>query len=317
MPQQQYLPCHEPTSSEDEVLLEQIKLSRWKLRKDAWKAFITEVYLRFREDHVALAAGAIAFFTILSLFPLILLAISFSAAEFYRQLSTLSNTLEKPLIILLQQQILSAVNYRGISTAVALFFGLWSGSQIFLILESAMNLAWRVRHKRPFWLRRGLSLIMLLIVGSLLVGAVILVNTVRFIVHLRVPLWGHRVTEVPLLTNTLLTVIIPVLLISILFAIVYRVLPSKRITLRAVLPGAFFAGALWLVSLHAFSWYTTYAFERYHLLYGSFVGLVFLLLWFYYSALIMLLGAEISAVYHRRLLMTGDKEERMFEEADE
>jgi membrane protein len=285
---------------------------RWQESND----FLREVSSRFTEDRVALAAGAISFFTLLSIFPVVLLLLTFFAREFNTELSNLGSALGPGIVDLLQEQIVSALRYTSISYVVALALGLWSGSQVFLILESAMNLAWHAQRKRPYWLRRGLSILMLIIVGLMMLGAIVLVNAVRFIARLKPPWLEIPFHTVTWLATILLTVVIPILLIAAVFALVYRVLPTRRVTVRAVVPGALVAAVLWLVSLHAFSWYALNI-ARYQVLYKTLAGLVFLLLWFYYSAFILLLGAEISAAYHRRLVESGDKEERRVEEIEQ
>lgn len=291
-------------------------LSRWRQHWRSSKGFAKEVYYRFGEDRISLAAGAISFFTLLSLFPLLLLAVTFAAQQFYAQLETLRVTLGPSIYAALESQIIAVVHNRGVSTVVALVFGLWSGSTIFLILESAMNLAWHSQKRRPFWLRRGLAILMVAIVGTLMAGAILLVNLVRFLATLQITLWGHSARALPGVISILVTIIIPVLLVSAIFTVIYRVLPTKRVTLRAVIPGAAFAGLLWLISLHVFSWYTANI-ARYQTFYGSLAGLVLLLLWFYYSAFTLLLGAEISAAYHRRLVEAGVREERRVEEDEQ
>ncbi|OPZ81416.1 MAG: hypothetical protein BWY76_03039 [bacterium ADurb.Bin429] len=77
-----------------------------------------------------------------------------------------------------------------------------------------------------------------------------------------------------------------------------------------MLPGALFAAVLWDITLHLFGWYVVHALGRFSVIYGSLGGLVLLMLWFYYSAQVYLLGAEISAVYHQRLAREGDKDEQ-------
>ena len=103
---------------------------------------------------------------------------------------------------------------------VALFFGLWSGSQVFLILESAMNLAWHTQRKRPYWARRGLAILMLIFLNVVMTIAVLLANVIRFLASVEIPLWGHRVQELPWLVTMLLTILLPVLIISSVFAMI-------------------------------------------------------------------------------------------------
>ncbi|HEY3376156.1 MAG TPA: YihY/virulence factor BrkB family protein [Armatimonadota bacterium] len=291
--------------------------NNWRNRWAEFRSFAKEVITRFGEDRVSLAAGAISFFTLLSLFPLVLLAVTIAAREYSAQLTNLASLLGPEIYKALHEQILSTVQHTGTSTVVAVVFALWSGSQIFLILESAVNSAWHAKRARPFLLRRGLAILMVIIGGVLLAVTALLVNMIRFLASLRLSLWGYQVRELPGLISLVLTIIIPLLLVTAMFAIAYRILPTKRVTLRTVLPGAVSAGALWLISLHAFSWYAAWQDEHYHVVYGSLAGVILLLFWFYYSAFTFLLGAEMSAVYHRRLAEAGNREERGIDESED
>lgn len=287
--------------------------------RERWGSLINfsrDVLTRFGEDRVPLAAGAITYFTLLSLVPLVLLAVSlasyiFASPDKAREaINNLAVTWGPEIARALGDQVTAVVSNRTLSTVFALLLGFWTGSQIFLMLESAMNLTWRSTRKRPFWARRILALLMVIIVGVLLGIAVVLTNAIRFLARLQLPSWFTFVREVGLLTNFAISFLIPTLLVAAIFAVIYRVLPTRRITMRTILPGALFAAVLWEITLHLFGWYMSFAAARFTVLYGSLGGLVLLMLWFYYSAQVFLLGAEISAVYHERLAQQGDHDER-------
>ncbi len=296
------------------------------LRRDArerWHectAFAREVLARFGEYRVPLAAGAITYFVILSLIPVLLLIVSVAAyffpnpTEARNIIYDLAVTWGPEIAGALGSQVSALVANRGLSLSIALLLGLLSGSQIFLILESAMNLTWRAPRKRRYWVRRGLALLMVLLVGVLLGLAVVLTNAVRLLSRMALPPLFTYAREIALLKNAFATVIvsflIPTLLVAVIFAAIYMIMPTRRITLRSVLPGALFAAVLWEITLHLFGWYMSYAVSRFSVIYGSLSGLVLFMLWLYYSAQVFLLGAEISATYHAHLVTEGDDDER-------
>jgi membrane protein len=194
-----------------------------------------------------------------------------------------------------------------------IFVGLYTGSQLFQMLESAINLIWRSRVRRSFWHSRVMALAMVVSVGVLLFAASLLVNAVHILRFYRIPLLDCHLSHLPWLNNAILGGIIPLLLLTAIFALIYSALPTMRVTLRTVMPGAISAAVVWLASLHLFSWYVTRHFEAYSFLYGSLARLVVTMVWFYYSAFIMLLGAEISATFHARLAAAGDTDEQNVE----
>jgi membrane protein len=81
-----------------------------------------------------------------------------------------------------------------------------------------------------------------------------------------------------------------------LFVLVYRFMPRAEVTLRDTLPGAFLAGLLWELAKYIFAWSLGYF--HYDEIYGSVGAVVAVLTWSYVSSLILLLGAQMTAVFH-------------------
>ena len=95
--------------------------------------------------------------------------------------------------------------------------------------------------------------------------------------------------------------LILLLLLTLFFMLLYRVLPSQKLSFKAQLPGALFAAGGWLLFSFAFSLYID-NFANYSFIYGSLTAVVLLLLWLYACMVILLLGAEINAYLLRRRL---------------
>jgi membrane protein len=83
----------------------------------------------------------------------------------------------------------------------------------------------------------------------------------------------------------------------ILFAVLYKLLPNTHVPITEVLPGAVLAGALWEAAKFGFAYLLPYF--HYDLLYGSIGAAVALLTWVYLSSVIMLFGAQFTALLHR------------------
>lgn len=289
------------------------RLARWREPAE----FIRDVVHRFGEDNLTLSAAALAFFTIISLIPLALFAVMvasyfISPDEIDQQMRWISPQLPQALGNALAEQVRYFIAHRNLLATVALLAGLWSGSAVFLHLDIAINQVWRTRKSRGFWKRRLLAFLMVVLVGTLMFCAATLTNVLRVLDLFQVSLWGYRVEQISWLFTTLISVVVPIVLMSSLFAAIYCILPVRTVTLRSVLPGAVAAGVCWSISLHIFTIYAS-RFANYQLVYGSLGGTVLMLFWLYFSALVMLLGAEASAVYHQRLLRAGDPDERKIE----
>jgi membrane protein len=87
-----------------------------------------------------------------------------------------------------------------------------------------------------------------------------------------------------------------ILVTSILFVIVYRFMPNARVTLRDSIPGAVIAAMLWEAAKYIFAWSLHYF--HYDQIYGSVGAVVAVLTWGYVSSLILLFGAQLTAVFH-------------------
>ncbi|MHB9107710.1 MAG: YihY/virulence factor BrkB family protein [Armatimonadota bacterium] len=301
----------------------------WQERWTWMKSFLAEVWRRITEDRLPLSAAAIAFYILVSIFPLLLLVISIAsfflgtAEEGQKIITNLSNQLLSETIAprvqdALIKEIINVVNASPAFTGLSIVLGLISGTQVFLILESAMNQVWRAERARPFWLSRLLALLMMVITGLVLLIAIGLINTIHFLGNLYIPLWNRELSQIPVLRTVfpfLVAYFVPFLLTTMIFGVIYRILPLKRVTWHSALPGALFAAFVWVIFVRLFGYYVTQFPGNYSIVYGSLAGIILLLFLFYYGSLIMLVGAEIASVYHKRLMQAGDKEEQIADTA--
>lgn len=300
----------------------------WQERWSWLKSLLAEVWRRITEDRLPLSAAAIAFYVLVSIFPLLLLIISIGSLilgggeqdirtvqHIVENLSNqlLSETIAPEVRDALVNEILKVVNVSPTFTVLSVLLGLLTGTQVFLILESAMNQVWRAERARPFWLSRLLALLMMVITGLVLLIAIGLINTIHFLGNLYIPLWNRELSEIPVLRTLfpfLVAYFVPFLLTTLIFGVVYRILPLKRVTWHSALPGALFAAFVWVIFVRLFGFYVA-EFANYSIVYGSLAGIILLLFLFYYGSLIMLIGAEIAAVYHEQLMQAGDVEEQI------
>jgi membrane protein len=106
----------------------------------------------------------------------------------------------------------------------------------------------------------------------------------------------------PALTGRLLGVslayFVPFLVILVICFQIYHIVPNRRVSVRAALLGSVFTGILWETAKHLFTWYVT-TFGSYSLLYGSLSAAAVLLVWTYYSAAVLLLGAEVTVLLEK------------------
>ena len=174
---------------------------------------------------------------------------------------------------------------------LGLLLMLWSASAGLLALDSGLNAVYRIKKNRPWWKRRVIALA-LLAVGSIL-----------FIIGVTAVLAGPSIAEVLGLSFAwrFLSVPIGFVPLVLLMGLLYYVLPNRDASRakRAVLIGAVTGTLLWVAVSYVFRLYVV-SFSSYDVMYGVVGAVIVLLLWLQFTALAVLLGAELAAYLEAR-----------------
>jgi membrane protein len=267
--------------------------------------FIKLTYKEMNEDHVMAFAGNLTYKALFAVFPFFTFLLSllgiFNATDLVKTtVNKLSGVVpesatrfvEDQLLAITQSQAESAFTFGAI---ISIVLALWGVSGAFRSVMEAMNVMYEVEEDRPFWKVYGLSIFMSLAVVVLLVGSLVLVVFGEPI--------GVAVADLVGLGSVFATVwsILqwPVVACVVLFAfsLVYYFAPAARQRFRWISPGSLIAFVFWLIFSLLFSLYaSTFGGDSYYETYGSLAGVIVLMLYVYYSALIMLVGAEMNQV---------------------
>ncbi|MCI0531212.1 MAG: YihY/virulence factor BrkB family protein [candidate division Zixibacteria bacterium] len=266
--------------------------------------FLKEVYIHtFHKDNVAVLAAAISFYTLLSVVPLILVIISVSGIlvhssdEIALTLFTFISS-ASPAVTGQALELLSAVvdgrHLFGLLGIIALG---WTASRVFAASETAMNLVWKPAQPRPFWRSRLLSLA--LVPFSLVIILISFLWTIlnSLARQTTVPFLEIKLSDTFFFTG-MLPILLPILLSFVMFVFIYRVLPNSKPSLLACSIGAAFAGISWEILKLLFDYYIKQA-GNINRIYGSLGGIIVMVLWVYYSAYILIIGAEVAANFER------------------
>jgi membrane protein len=265
--------------------------------------FFKLTYNEMSEDHVMAFAGNLTYKGLFAIFPFFTFLLSllglFNATDLVNTMvdklsgivpQSATKFVEGQLLSITQSQAESAFTFGAI---ISILLALWGVSGAFRSVMEAMNVMYEVEEDRPFWKVYGLSIFMSLAVTVLLVGALVLVIFGESI--------GVRVADLVGLGSVFATlwsiVQWPVVALVVLFAfaLIYYFAPAARQRFRWISPGSILAFVFWLIFSLLFSLYASMA-GSYNETYGSLAGVIILLLYVYYSALIMLVGAEINQV---------------------
>lgn len=260
--------------------------------RDAY-AFIREIVMKFAEHEIALRASALAFSALLSLFPLLLFML-FLTTQFVQDVGAreaLSSYLSRviPQLAGTVDSALEEVFRSSASLGIVAGLGLlWTASAVFTILSTTFNIIWDAR-PRPFWKRRLIGLLAVLVLAILFVFS-LLIRTVDALQFAPGSVLGLR--GVNLAVDIGVTVV--------LSWVLYYLMPNEKVNPLAALAGATVAATLWQVAKAGYSIYLEFAISRFDLIYGSLGSVVVLLLWMYFSSLILFLGAEFAARLQQR-----------------
>lgn len=271
--------------------------------RSPWGSMLSHSLHQFHENDLFTSAAAMSYFGLMALFPtlLLLLAISNKIAAGSQLLSHAVDVYPGSSKFLRETiGSLSQLGFGAIATCVVLV--LWAGSWVFAVIERALNRIWGAT-SRTFWHGRALTIGMVGMVGLLLSSSVLATS---FMVRLRDIASGlspRQLERYPLLMSVgsafwqVLFAAVSYLITVALFVLVYRFMPRAQVTLKDTLPGAFLGGLLWEIAKYIFAWSLSYF--HYDQIYGSVGAVVSVLTWSYVSSLILLFGAQLTAVFHR------------------
>jgi len=270
--------------------------------RSPWRSMLGHALHQFHENDLFTSAAAMSYFGLMALFPALLLMFGLSnklaagsqllthAVDVYPGSSKfLRDTIEA----------FSDIGVGAIVTCIVLVF--WAGSWVFAVIERALNRIWGAT-SRTFLHGRALTIGMVGLVGLLLASSVLVTSILVALREMAGRFSPRQIERYTLLASVgsafwqVLFATLSYLVTVALFVLVYRFMPKAEVTLRDTLPGAFLAGLLWEIAKYIFALSLHYF--HYDQVYGSVGAVVAVLTWSYVSSLILLFGAQLTAVFH-------------------
>ena len=193
---------------------------------------------------------------------------------------------------------------RGELLSSVVIIALWSVAGGVRSLTKALNAVHGVGESRPTWKRVGLQLFFALGLAIAIILAMSLLLIGPRVIEWLVGLVG--LDEIFVSLWTWLRLPVALVLIMPVVSIVYWAIPNVYQPFRLIIPGAALSVIVWVVASLAFSYYVS-NFANYSVVYGSLGVAIGLLLYFYISAAVLLLGAEVNAVIRNASRKSGRK----------
>lgn len=265
---------------------------------------ITRTFMSFMDNDLTTSAAAVSYFSMLTLFPTLLALLALGNYVFGPQ-TVEKYILGQVLAFLPGAQIFVRKNLESltdISTGVIISCSiviLWATSWMLMVIEKALNRVWGT-YPRSFLRGRVVNLAVMTVVFVLLGASATFTAFISGVkaaaekIPLRLGPWLAVLSDYAWQS---LFIIASVAVTIILFTVLYKILPNTKVPLVEALPGAVLAGVLWEGAKFGFAFLLPYF--HYDLLYGSIGAGVALLSWVYLSSVIMLFGAQFTALLHR------------------
>jgi membrane protein len=237
-------------------------------------------------------AAAIAYYGLLSVFPL-LLAIAAIAAHFVDPNWVVTQLTEGLGEFMPQGEqeiediVQEAIAARGTVGLLSIGTLLWTGTRVFAAMTMALNIAFDVDEPYGFFRRVVVEFLMLLTLGAFIVIALSSNFLIDFVWNVLEFLPGNEGLLFNLMSSAL-----PALLLLLAFFLIYRLVPRRDVEWRAALPGALLATALYMIARPIFFTYIE-RFGEHSIIYGSLAIVIIIIMWAWITGMILIFAGEV------------------------
>lgn len=265
------------------------------------EGFLKELITRIRKVDVTGLGSQLAFFFLLSLFPLLIFIftllpyLNLDQSEIFLFIREFAPESVALLIEDTLGEILSSRN--GGLLSIGILATIWSASKGMNALTKALNLSYFKEETRSFVVARGMSVVFTVMLIAVLVIALVLPVFGQQIGVFAFSYFGLEAGFVKVWTS--IRLIIPAALIFTVFSLIYWLVPNLKLHFKSVLPGSIFATVGWILTSLGFSYYVG-NYGSYSSTYGSIGAIIVLMMWLYFSAIILMLGGQLNAVMTER-----------------
>jgi membrane protein len=271
--------------------------------KNIWKVLVKS-FKGFGDDKITKLSASLAYSTVFSLGPLLIVIIFLCGIFFGQQAvqGTIYNQMQdfvgKDAALQLQTIIENAaISGKGkIAAIIGIVTLILGATAVFAEIQDSINTIWGIKPKpKKGWLKiiinRALSFSMIVSLGFLLLVSLAVSTVIEGLSKRLQEVLPHVTVVVFYLIN----LIISFAVISMLFAVIFKILPDAKIKWKDVMPGAIASAVLFMIGKFGISFYISQS--NVGTTYGAAGSLVILLLWVYYSSIILYFGAEFTKAY--------------------
>jgi membrane protein len=270
--------------------------------------FLKELFKRFDEDEVAGLSAELAYFFLLSLFPFLIFSVTLIGYLPISEIDLLNSVREYApdgTIDMIEKNLNSIL---GSQNGTLLSFGIiatiWSASNGINAVVRAFNRAYDVKESRHFLVARAMSILLTLAMVFVIIVALLLPVFGRQIGLFIFTAFGFSAEFINVWNA--IRWIFSAGILFIVFNCLYLFAPNRKLKFKEVVSGAFFATFGWMLVSLGFSYYVS-NFGNYTATYGSLGGIIVLMIWFYLSGMIIIIGGEINAILNCKRIRSTSK----------
>ena len=250
-------------------------------------------------------SAAISYYTLFSLFPLIVAIISgLSFLLGQESIDELANRVAQQSPVseeTISEIITSAVNSRNIAGIVGILGLLWAGTAVFGSIRKGINATWGITRPRPFLKERLVDITFMVAAAILMLISIFSTAILTYLMEILEFITRETYVDGALLWERLASALPPTLSFIVFFAI-YWLLPNTNVKITEPLPGAIFATTGFEILKNVFVWFIGNS-SIYSTIYGSVGSIVVLLVWVYVSSIILLFGSTITSRFSQYSLV--------------
>jgi membrane protein len=278
-------------------------------------SLVKRTFKSFIDDDMATYAAALSYRALFSLFPFLLFLIAMlsflNLGNFFTWLrEQASLVLPSTAQDMIDPVITDLQSGKNSIFSVAIVVAIWVASNGIRSLMNAMNKAYNVEESRPAWKLYSLSVLYTIgIAVVLLIAAALMVVGPQWIEWLgswvglgNIAVWGWALGRWA----------VAILLLMLVVAILYYLMPDVEQKFRFITPGSVIAVIIWISASLGFGFYVS-NFSNYDAMYGGIGAMIVLLLFFYISSAVLLLGAELNATIEHASREGKDRGEKEIE----
>jgi len=276
----------------------------WGMRLQRLAGSAKRLLQKVRQDDISGAAAELAYRFFLALFPFFIFLAALGG--FVASVLDVANPTERVMDFLgenlpadarsvLEGQLRAVIEDQDAGLlSIGIVGAIWAASSGIGALMKNLNTVFEIKESRPIWKRYGIA------IGLTLTGAGLLV--VAFSLLLASQVYGPEIADEVGLKGLARDVfpLLPwpaaILIVLAAVAILYWLAPNTNMPVHWITPGAVVFTVAWLAASFLFGLYVS-NFGNYNATYGALGGVVILLIWFYLTSFLLLLGAEINAVF--------------------